>query len=210
MEANGAMGLDLRQWRSFPSRRPRFFAGTGAKDFAEVKMALVESLKRALWKKAAKHHNGEGLQEIPFLKIREHLKNLRRAGKHHMYGAILAGVTAATWPRKKLSEYGIPCDDVMCKRCGRRPESDYHRIWECDANEKLPACIETDRLKWMAKSFHASRPSLWLRGLAPESWFEVEPAPLDPAVYVARMPKSDGACIGEKYWRRRCVWRKTL
>ena len=86
----------------------------------------------------------------------------------------------------------------MGKRCGRRPESDYHRIWECDANENLPACIDTDRLKWMAKTFHASRPSLWLRGLAPESWFGVEPAPLDPAVYVARMLKSDGAYMGEK------------
>ena len=73
-------------------------------------------------------------------------------------------------------------DAALCKRCGKAPETDYHRIWDCDANRNLKACKKSANLVQKAKFGHKILPCLWLRGIVPATWTTDQiPSPPDTA-----------------------------
>ena len=75
---------------------------------------------------------------------------------------------------------------ITCKRCGKAPETDYHRTWECDANRKLKACKKSANLIQKAKFAHEALPCLWLRGIVPATWTtDLIPSPPETADPVA-------------------------
>eukprot|EP00959_Pyramimonas_sp_CCMP1952_P047192 984966-Pyramimonas_sp.AAC.1 len=56
-----------------------------------------------LWRKAAEHHNGGGLERsgADITDLRRHLEWLLRRGNYQEYGALLIAARAGTWTRAR-------------------------------------------------------------------------------------------------------------
>ena len=150
-------------------------------DTADLLNKFESSLSVKLWKKAAAHHNGKGLEEgADLTSVRKHLARLRKQKRHEEAGALECGVTAATWPRAKIAAYKdkeTPPEEILCHRCHKAPETDYHRTWECEANEKLKGCKSSKHLIRRSKEGTIRAPCLWLRGIVPATWTQVDAPP---------------------------------
>ena len=147
-------------------------------DFTLLKEAFAESRRLAVWKKAAKFCDGEGLEKGPDLQgLKRHLQYYKRTGQHERRGALIAVATASPWTRTRIHEVNADFDPI-CKRCNRQvPETPWHRYWDCPGNDAIPACKKTQHLYNKAKLGVDKLPCLWLRGMLPRSWTAVEAQP---------------------------------
>ena len=109
-------------------------------DFSDVKAALAADLKKQLWMHASKFRNGKGLEAGADLRPTvNYLQSLSKHGRYEQHGAVLCCATASAWPRARIAEE-YPDANSLCPRCGRAPETELHRHWECSANDEIKAC----------------------------------------------------------------------
>ena len=150
---------------------------------------IADAAAKQLWSRAANHYNGQGLENgADMYGLRLHVKKLRKQGKHDIAGALVSVATTAAWTRQRIADLpkseDAVCDPdaVTCKRCGKAPETDFHRIWDCDANCNLRACKKSVYLIKKAKLWYTKVPCLWLRGIVPATWTTDQiPSPPDIA-----------------------------
>jgi ribonuclease HI len=169
---------DAVEWELTPTN----CTGLDVWDPTDLLDAIESSIYKNLWGSASKHYNGLGLEHgADVYGLRLHIKRLRKYGKHDLAGALICVATAAAWTRQRIVDLpsqapaaDLLLDDGMtsatCRRCGKAAETDFHRTWECEANDKLPACKKSKHLVSKAKAGHTSLPCLWLRGIIPATW----------------------------------------
>ena len=151
--------------------------------------SLASSAMAQHWPDAARHWSGTGLERGgDFTSLKAHLRHFEKKGLHGQYGALHTVAIGATWPRARRVSASLPgvLDDT-CTRCGRAPETDIHRYYQCPANRDIPdrAVQSTQHLAERACAEHELE-CYWLRGIVPVS---LAPIP-DPPDH---MPTS---CIG--------------
>ena len=144
-------------------------------DFSDVLSALASDIKNQLWKTAAASRNGKGLETGADLRgMVNHLSRLSKSGQYETQGAIICCATASAWPNARIHEE-YPDADSLCPRCGRFPETELHRHWECSANDELKACNKSKFLIPKARAQAVKCPAFWLRGVVPAEWTVVPP-----------------------------------
>ena len=159
-------------------------------DWGPFKVAFSQGLSRVLWRRAARHYCGGGLEAGADLTgVSQQLRRLRSKGKFEWFGAILTSVVGAQWPRTRLRDAGIELETIFCQRCGDQVEETLlHRCWQCKANAEIPACRKTEYLQRRALRDAGNQPCVWLRGLLPRSWTQLSPPPDDHGEVVAGPP----------------------
>jgi len=102
-------------------------------------------LEKQQWKKASKHHNGEGLEsDLPSLTPASRAyADFIKQGKHSEAAALERLVVNKVWSKERLLEEKIITDEEAgCERCGATFESDFHRYYECSGNNHIDdVCI---------------------------------------------------------------------
>ena len=148
-------------------------------DTAPFLEVVRESARVGLWRGAAKHHLGGGLEGgADTNQLKRHIRGLEKRGLHQWAGAIRCCATGGVWGRERLAAAN-PGISPICQRCDLNvPESDFHRAWECPANASLDVCAASDGLIDEAGANAAEWPCFYLRGLIPASWTEVPEPPL--------------------------------
>ncbi len=176
-----------------------------------------------LWKQAQRHHLGTGLDEPPdFSMYRRHRRTLVAKGQFAEAACSDTIVAGASWTGLRRRDAGDICG-IACPRCGCADESGQHRVWQC--TDVGGDALLSDRGELAAQSVQGciSHPSLWLRGLPPQSWFGPPDAPDDVGQVVtvgswvhesgrtgddgrALTLFLDGSGLGDSYFARRCGW----
>ena len=138
---------------------------------------IEKSIRRQLWKKAALHHNGQGLDIGVYLApLTSYVRFLRKAGKHLEASILTIAASAGLWTNLRCYEAGyISTGKPVCELCGAFPPDEFHRIWECIGHQHDPIW---DKTKHLARVANRDRAALWTRGLIPHDWFDdFTPAP---------------------------------
>lgn len=138
--------------------------------------AIIKDFRTAItnttWQNASHHHSGHGLQQgppdfAPALKVSQHLRNL---SEWPLASALDGALHGTAWPQTRM----FPNDPTLqkCPRCGRTPETPWHRYWDCAHNHDIP-----DTHRYIAASAHLKHtfdtfPSrypqcLWARAILP-------------------------------------------
>ena len=159
----------------------KWWAYTGG-DPEELLEAIRKDISQKLWKKAAEHIGGEGLQGgADFTVARRYLGWLRRKGKVKEAGLLQTILAGGMWTRKRRHEAGYLTEPV-CARCGRDEETGTHLIWNCQANEQIEQALQTRtkelRRAWIEGDQKFNKECFWERGLVPAEWTQVR-APTD-------------------------------
>ena len=139
--------------------------------------AIVEqSAERKVWKMAAQHFCGKGLENGADLTIlNRHLHSLRRKGRAPEAAVLELMAQGAYWPKtRRIGETSLDdChpDDLLCPRCKVAIEDPTHQIWVCKDNHTVcPNNGPTQTLTSDALVGVEHNPCLWLRGLVPYDW----------------------------------------
>ncbi len=147
---------------------------------AQILQAVRRSAQDAVWRRAAAHHLGRGLEEgLPQLEpARKARKWLTRRGLAAEARALDTVLCGGAW-------HGGRANLRRRCRCGEE-ETPFHRYWSCG---KLSDVVDENgnRLvhstQWLRKEFENTQLSkyecLWGRGILPRSLIEPEPPP-DP------------------------------
>ena len=150
-------------------------------DPSDLLAKIFDTLSSKIWEKASKHYNAKGMEKgVDMTGLKKHIARLRRQKKFEELGALESAVTATTWTRGKIAAHKkeeVPIDETLCQRCHKAIETDYHRIWVCEANDKLRGCKHSKYLIKRARIGAEKYPCLWLRGLVPADWTAVAPPP---------------------------------
>ena len=157
--ARGPMSaMILSLWRAgwSPSGPARWRDGqgntwdmTGAKvgaalDFDLMFDQLLQDVSARLWKTAAKHYSGQGLEQgADLYSARLMVRKLRARGKHGEAGIRLNIVTGGFWTQKRRFDCGLE-DSPLCPRCHKEPETGFHRIWGCACNEDIASADQQE------------------------------------------------------------------
>ena len=100
-------------------------------------------------------------------------------------------MTGGYWPQHRLAEIH-PDQSATCPRCASAPETAFHLLYECAANEDIddPRISENTDLIFKAREGVRQYPCLWLRGLLPRSLVHVNtPAAVDAQLqYIGNTP----------------------
>ena len=82
----------------------------------------------------------------------------------------------ATWPNHRVHE-AFPEVAEQCLRCGAERDNGFHCFWECPGNDNISsdAIAQTQYLRETAKTKVDAEPCLWLRGLLPSHYTEIQP-----------------------------------
>ena len=152
-------------------------------DFSELTAAISETIRKKLWKAAAEHRNGRGMEEgVDLHGLRRHIKSAEKRKDFQLKGALVATASAAPWTRARVQEASkLPIDD-LCARCGLHVETDAHRAWGCKANDELKECNGSKFLIKRALEQVENMPCLWLRGVVPKAWTQVDPPTDEPKI----------------------------
>ncbi|CAK0800628.1 unnamed protein product [Prorocentrum cordatum] len=147
----------------------------------ELYQALGESVRRELWRAAAQHPEGRGLEEggDP-QKLRLNVRRLCRKDHHREAGVLEANALASTWTKARAKAAGCVCDYV-CNRCGLWRDTIGHRLNECTVDRQLEHewAARTDGLCEAALGdlSEGNNVSFWTRGIVPPPWNPVPKAP---------------------------------
>ena len=92
---------------------------------------------------AALHYNGLGMQSgVDFENTLRHPRAIKldNTTSFQYRAAIETIMAAGSWPADRIMSID-PNHDNMCKRCGKKVETDFHVFWECECNAKNRARI---------------------------------------------------------------------
>ena len=81
----------------------------------------------------------------------------------------------ATWPNQRVHD-AFPEVPDLCTRCGRSVDTALHMFWNCPANTNIDSesVQKTQYLIQAAVAKSEDEPGLWLRGLLPAHYTEIE------------------------------------
>eukprot|EP00959_Pyramimonas_sp_CCMP1952_P180202 3768329-Pyramimonas_sp.AAC.1 len=140
-------------------------------DWSTILGLVHETLQVGLWKAAAEHHNGRGLEEgADTTALLSHMRALERKGAYKLRGGLANLSTAGFWSLCRLEQAGVKIESNLCRRCQRCPETDFHTVWECLGNSLIEECQGSNHLADQAKAGYVAHPCYWLRGLIPAAW----------------------------------------
>ena len=179
---------------------------------------LLEYVNDQSWKKAAEHRNGAGLEKgADFTVIRKHLACLEKNDMCGKAALLRKAAVAGMWPRQRAHEANLVRQST-CPRCGKYPETEFHRIWQCEKNLEIndPIIAKTKDLEMRAAVLGDLSLALWTRGIVPAEETACErPDPSPPIVMVEGEGVFTPGTIyldgsGGKFTddprRRRCGW----
>ena len=134
----------FNQWsrypRDDPSKHQSWRIGRDPSSDAVAIQLLKDDLAHKLWEQASHHHSGDGLQQgAPAFHIAERIcQSLRNQNQWKLASALHGAVIGTAWPNTRTH----PNDRELqtCTKCGRAPETPWHRYWGCPSNDT----IETD------------------------------------------------------------------
>eukprot|EP00959_Pyramimonas_sp_CCMP1952_P312266 6535748-Pyramimonas_sp.AAC.1 len=89
--------------------------------------------------------------------------------------------SGGSWPRQTRQDEMAGGHEVLCPRCQEKPETQFHRIWECSENRGSKAHEDSEYLISAAFSQHAADSCFWRRGLIPAAWTRIPPPPVEEA-----------------------------
>ena len=127
--------------------------------------------------KASEHYNGKGIQNGMDWEISLSLtRALNKPDQYNHKCTIDTIMCGATWPNSRVHE-AFPDVSERCVRCGAERDCAFHCFWECPANENISsdAIQKTQYLRETAKTKIDEEPCLWLRGLLPSHFTQIEP-----------------------------------
>ena len=113
-----------------------------SEDFAHenaqfYKDLLKDYVKDQVWKTAAEHRNGAGLAGgVDFTVIHKHMACLEKSCMYGKAGLLRKAAAGALWPKQRAFAAGVAENDI-CPRCRKHPETEMHRIWQCEANDNI-------------------------------------------------------------------------
>ena len=74
-------------------------------DITDLKAELARTVRRRIWRKAAKHYESEDVGEGLYLEdIRSQLKRARAAEQYAWEGSLLTVSTGGQWPRTRIEQ----------------------------------------------------------------------------------------------------------
>ena len=123
-------------WRD--AENQKWSLADGCLNLEELNDALKRDTERWLWKEAANHFNGSGLEEgADLVQARRHYNRLKKRGQHSLAGILLSVLSGGYWTneRKAAAFKGL---SPLCPRCQKEPESALHRFWTCPCNADIP------------------------------------------------------------------------
>jgi ribonuclease HI len=198
----------------------------GPRDVAAVRVEFEESVRMQQWMRAAKSHNGGGLEAgCDYSVAKAMVARLRAKGDNKTAGLIRCVACAGVWTKQRLRDANYDVDDTKCPLCDDGPDTDTHRLWQCEAvlEAGLEAVASSEHLRHRAVREATVAPCFWLRGLVPKSWTELPPPkpvqligqgcfagversePLDVTGFDIYLDESGGEYSADVR-RRRCGW----
>ena len=122
----------------------------------QITAKATNDLQRKVWKEAAKHQHGSGLEAgIPsFSAARKAIKHFRKNGLHNAARALEYALVGFF----RDPEEGDQRTITFCHRCGKRAKATrFHIIWECSDNENILEHIfeKTKKMSKKAKREHS-------------------------------------------------------
>jgi len=173
-------------WAKYAAGRPQaFWTFPDADALADgssrrLIQAFDDSVVSELWRGAAQHRHGGGLEEgADLLGLRRFLRQLGRLpGGHALQQLMITIAVGGAWTAERRAEAGFVDQDdsgACCERCGHEVETDFHRTWGCACNVGSRAYEASQVHVARAQVEHEAVPCFWLRGLVPKRWTEVSP-----------------------------------
>jgi ribonuclease HI len=150
----------------------------GPRDAAAVRAEFEETVRTQQWRRASKSHNGTGLEDgCDFSVAKASISKLRAKGDHKSAGLMRCAACAGIWTKQRLLDANYVVDDVSCPLCDDGPDTDFHRIWQCEAVAEagLDEVKKSQHLKQRAEGEVSTAPCFWLRGLVPKAWTALPP-----------------------------------
>ncbi len=178
---------------------------------------LEETMKEKIWERASRHRGGGGLQGgMDGTVIKKHLRVLADCGCDGKEALLRKAAAGAMWTRARRFEAGL-AKSPTCLRCGKEDEDEMHRMWRCEANDRMDckAAKQSESLKGAAEASNKEEEEcFWTRGLVPKGWTATEEMEhIRPRRYGEEewrggrfyLDGSGGKKTGDKRMRR-CAW----
>ena len=146
-----------------------------------VASALIKAYADLDMLRAQNHYNGKGMGNgVHFnatLSLLRSLKPTQFADRSLLENIL----SAATWTADRIHSINPDYSD-MCPRCGQEIETPFHCIWGCKANDNIQdeAVTNTQKLIQQATSGVEEEPCLWLRGILPSKYINIDEQYLPP------------------------------
>ena len=154
----------------------------------QLRALLTQQISMAIWKRAAKHYCGAGLEQgADLTSSRKHCRWWERNAMPGHAALSLTWAQGAMWTRSRKSQCGYNVQE-LCPRCNRAVDTPFHQVWECKHNESIdsPWVRDTQRLQARAQQEKDEYPCFWIRGVVPAEWTtaQIPPVPEEPIVRV--------------------------
>ena len=136
----------------------------------------MDSIWQGLWDHAAQGADGSGLDHgVDFTVLNKHTASYRKHGLASHAAMLECAASNCCWTRSRRNLAGYDVD-TTCQRCLSAPDTAFHRVWECQANDQVD---QDDFRKSRHLAAQANRAMekgedqcFWLRGLVPKRWTE--------------------------------------
>ena len=142
---------------------------------------LIPSYNMQQAKLASKHINGTGMERNVDWKVTLALiHSLKGKDDYAFRCALEAIISGSTWPNARIHEVNTSHSE-LCPRCGV-VDSDLHTFWLCPANANIDhsAITSTNKLAQTACVESEAFPCLWLRGICPKHYTDIDEEFLPP------------------------------
>ena len=158
---------------------------TGLGDFKRFHDAVARTAMAPLWRKAAEHMSGKGMENgADFFILKKHLLHYQKKGMDDCHQALQVIAAGACWPRTRKLEAGL-LGSATCVRCGHPAEDDTHFFWGCEKNSELRPKEVCKTQYLCGRALASQNKAFWNRGIVTPSMYPVLPEPSDdPDVFL--------------------------
>ena len=135
-------------------------------------------------------------QRVSFGPVAKVARSRKEPLEPHDYGCLLSVASGALWTRSRLHDAGY-ADSWLCPLCNEKPDTEFHRWWECPASaaERLRLTSQETRDRAMLAG---QQSLLYSRGVVehPDEWL---PLPAEDVRQRFHMKHSDGTWSDEAF-----------
>ncbi len=140
---------------------------------------LTQSYLLIAVKRAADHYDGKGMQHgIDVNSTIRHIRDLKTNYEiaYQFKAALETLIAGACWTAVRINAIHPDFSD-LCPRCKLEPETSLHAFWTCKCNEQIDTAEvqNTQALIKFAKAGAVDEPCLWLRGILPSKYTNIDP-----------------------------------
>ena len=146
----------------------------GPSSFAKVAKAILSDVQVILWRLAARHHLGQGLELSPPADVSfRWARQLASGASSIELGALECIMSGGLWLPHRVNSIRDWVPDV-CPRCSQPFCDEVHLVWECPLLDlELESVVATQ--EFLPLVLQRDLDCLWLRGLLPRSLVAVGP-----------------------------------